>query len=221
MKSTKRLVYNLKRNSGTIAAVLAVAGVCYTAYRGVKDGMKLERADISSKPTAEKVATVLSECYPTIISAAVTSALILASDKKHRKIEAGLAATVASAVKTHNETNIPEGIPNNEKIMFCESVSGQCFESTFEDVLDAEYNLNRLFILRGYASIGDFWNLLEIKTGKDPDKLGWEAYIGEVHYGYQWVDFQHRKKEINGKTYYEINYPFPPTDDYLDDNVDY
>lgn len=221
MNSTKRFIYNLKQNSGTITALLAVVGVCCTAYRGVKDGVKLGKVDLSTKTTPEKAAIVLSKCYPTIVSAAVTSALVLASDKRHRKIEAGLAGVVASAVKARNENNIPVDIHKDEKIMFRESISEQCFESTFEDVLDAEYNLNRLFVLRGYASIGDFWDLLGIRTGEDPDKIGWEAYIGEVHYGYQWVDFYHKKIEIDGKIYYEINYPFPPTDDYLDDDVDY
>lgn len=221
----------MKRNSGTITAVLAIAGVCYTAYRGIKDGMKLDdtiKSDkaFQMKSKSEKATTVLSNCYPTIISAVVTSALILTSDQKHRRVEAGLAGVAASAIHGINESNIKQDIPDitkneyGEKVTFYEPFSKQFFESTFADVFDAEYELNRLFILRGDVTMKDFLAMLDISQINNADRFGWGDYIGEVKYGYKWVDFVHRKKEENGKTYYEINYPFYPSEDYLGDDED-
>ena len=219
----RKIICRVKRNAGTITAVLAIAGVVYTAYRGIKDGMKLDDTikndkAFQMKSTSEKVTTVLSTCYPTIISAVVTSALILTSDQKHRKVEAGLAGVAASAVRGINENKIQQDVPEDEygkKVTFYEPFSKQYFESTFADVFDAEYELNRLFILRGDATMKDFLTLLDISQVENSDRVGWGEYIGEVKYGYGWIDFTHPKKEENGKIYYEIHYPFAPTDDYL------
>ena len=219
----KKFIHRVKRNAGTITAILAIAGVCYTAYRGIKDGMKLDNTikndkTFQTKSTSKKAVTVLTNCYPTIISVAVTSALILMSDHKHRKVEAGLAGVAASAVRNINESNAQQDISNtecSEKVTFYEPFSKQYFESTFVDVFDAEYELNRLFILRGDATMKDFLTMLDISQVENSDRVGWGEYIGEVKYGYRWIDFTHPKKEENGKIYYEIHYPFAPTDDYL------
>lgn len=61
----RKIIHRMKRNAGTITAVLAIAGVCYTAYRGIKDGMKLNNViktdeTFENKTTPEKVTTVLS-----------------------------------------------------------------------------------------------------------------------------------------------------------------
>lgn len=217
----RKMIHRVKRNSGTIAAVLAVVGVCYTAYRGIKDGMKLDSMDIQMKPTSEKVATVLKNCYPTIISAAVTSALIIVSDCKHRKVEAGLAGVAASAIHNINKNNIERDITdkpaNTDKVLFYETFSKQFFESTFTGVSDAEYELNRLFVLRGDATMKDFLDMLGIPSVPSADKYGWGEYIGEVKYGYRWVDFVHATKKDGDRTYYAICYPFEPTRDYLGD----
>lgn len=225
----RKIIHRMKRNAGTITAVLAIAGVCYTAYRGIKDGMKLNNAiktdgTFKNKTTSEKVTTVLSNCYPTIISAVVTSALILTSDQKHRKVEAGLAGVAASAIHGINESNVRQDVPDitkneyGEKVTFYEPFSKQFFESTFADVFDAEYELNRLFILRGDVTMKDFLTMLDISQIKNADRFGWGDYIGEVKYGYKWIDFVHQKKEENGKKYYTINYPFQPSEDYLGDD---
>lgn len=217
----RKMIHRVKRNSGTIAAVLAVVGVCYTAYRGIKDGMKLDSMDIQMKPTSEKVATVLKNCYPTIISAVATSALIIASDCRHRKLEASLAGVAASAAHNINKNNINRDIPdkpaNTDKVLFYESFSKQFFESTFADVSDAEYELNRLFILKGDATMKDFLDMLDIPSVPSADRYGWGEYIGEVKYGYRWVDFVHTMKKDEDRTYYAICYPFEPTRDYLGD----
>lgn len=224
----RKFIHRVKRNAGTITAILAIVGVCYTAYRGIKDGMKLDDTikndkAFQMKSTSEKATTVLSTCYPTIISAAVTSALILTSDQKHRKVEAGLAGVAASAVRGINENKIQQDVLESEygkKVTFYEPFSKQFFESTFADVSNAEYELNRLFILRGDATMEDFLTILGISQVKNANQYGWGDYIGEVKYGYKWVDFNHRKKEENGKVYYEINYPFYPSEDYLGDEDD-
>lgn len=217
----RKIIHRIKRNSGTIAAVFAIFGVCYTAYRGIKDGTKLDATEFQTKSTSEKATTILKNCYPTIISAAVTSALIIVSDCKHRKVEAGLAGVAASAIHNINKNNIERDITdkpaNTDKVLFYETFSKQFFESTFAGISDAEYELNRLFVLRGDATMKDFLDMLGIPSVPSADKYGWGEYIGEVKYGYRWVDFVHTMKKDEDRTYYAICYPFEPTRDYLGD----
>lgn len=218
----RKIIHRIKRNSGTIAAVFAIFGVCYTAYRGIKDGTKLDTTEFQAQSTSEKAKIILKNCYPTIISAVATSALIIASDCRHRKLEASLAGVAASAAHNINKNNINRDIPdkpaNTDKVLFYESFSKQFFESTFADVSDAEYELNRLFILKGDATMKDFLDMLGIPSVPSADKYGWGEYIGEVKYGYRWVDFVHAMKKDGDRTYYAIYYPFDPTRDYLGDD---
>lgn len=67
-------------------------------------------------------------------------------------------------------------------------------ESTMEQVKEAEYLLNRLFILRGYATMNDFLELLNVSKIRGGDDAGWDAESGECWYGYRWIDFTHRHR---------------------------
>lgn len=58
--------------------------------------------------------------------------------------------------------------------------------------MQAEYHLNRNFILRGYVSVNDFLDFLKLEHTASGDKDGWEEFAGEAFYGYRWVDFEHR-----------------------------
>ena len=68
----------------------------------------------------------------------------------------------------------------------------QFFERTMEQVLKAEYELNRYFILKGQATFNEFLTILDLPPVEDGDAIGWDEYIGEVDYGYRWIDFSHR-----------------------------
>lgn len=58
--------------------------------------------------------------------------------------------------------------------------------------MQAEYHLNRNFILRGYVSVNDFLDFLKLEHTASGDEDGWEEFAGEAFYGYRWVDFEHR-----------------------------
>ena len=85
---------------------------------------------------------------------------------------------------------------------------GPFFERTMDEVIKAEYELNRLFILRGYATYNDFLHLLHLPDIPDGDKLGWEVGVGEEIYGYQWIDFDHRRFASGDILVCSIDMPF-------------
>lgn len=85
------------------------------------------------------------------------------------------------------------------------------FERTMVQVKDAEYEINRLFILRGNATFNEFLKLLDLEPVKDGDLYGWEEFLGEEFYGYRWIDFNHRHYDTeDGLTVCAIDMPFEP-----------
>ena len=101
-------------------------------------------------------------------------------------------------------------------VWFIDSYLGMVFKSTTEQVQRAEYELNRIFILRGYASLHDFYTYLGISETSLARMFGWSFDIG-ADSGYEWVDFKHEKKILNdrGREAYLITYPFEPVINYI------
>ena len=126
-----------------------------------------------------------------------------------------------SDIKIRNEIS-KDKYPMEEPVtLFYDQFSKRYFESTPEDVLAAEYHFNRNFILRGYASVNEFYEFLGIEPLEDVCDVGWSIEAGWQYYGYQWIDFAHDLliREEDGRKYYVIAMPFPPTADYMFDFI--
>lgn len=95
------------------------------------------------------------------------------------------------------------------------------FERTMEEVKAAEYDINRNFILKGRVTLNEFLAFLGLEGVKDGDELGWDNFVGEAKYGYQWIDFWHRHYYTDdGLLVCSIETPFMPHrfDELDDDN---
>lgn len=189
----------------------------------------------------EETVTV-AKCYaPAAACGAVTIACIIGSNVLSRKQQASLIAAytmlnqsyhrykeeakklygenadkeiLAEAAK-ENSDNIPPWI-DKTKQLFYEEITDEYFESTIEDVMAAEYHLNRNFVLRGYADFNEFLKFLGIPERDGAEEIGWSMDIGFDFYGYSWVDFKHDTVQIDdGLECTIISYPFMPTADYL------
>lgn len=102
---------------------------------------------------------------------------------------------------------------DSEPQVFYDEHSGRYFESTIEQVLTAEYHLNRNYILRGYSYLNEFYEFLGIEETDYGSVLGWAPNDD----GMYWIDFNHRKLESDeGKDIYIIEMPFEPTYDFLE-----
>lgn len=110
-------------------------------------------------------------------------------------------------------------IPSDGEFLFYDENSKRFFTDTLLHVHDTEYALNRNFTLRGYCELNEFYELLdhaEMPPTEEGSTVGWNSYIGEISYGYTWVDFEHHEKELeDGTNYISIHTPFPPTADAL------
>lgn len=97
---------------------------------------------------------------------------------------------------------------------FYEPISDRYFDTTLSNVLQAEYHLNRNYILGGCVSVNEFYAFLGLEDTDDGDDIGW----GCIDYdGIYWIDFNHSKKMINGEPVVIIQSEFPPTKTFRED----
>ncbi len=117
-----------------------------------------------------------------------------------------------------------------EKLVFFEEHRNEFFERSMEEVLNAEYYINRNLALRGYVSLNEFYAFLGLDPISSGDVLGWDLNSGSAYFGYNWIDFGHKKYVLDdGLEYYLIEFPFPPhpeeseyeQDLYFDCNAEY
>lgn len=86
---------------------------------------------------------------------------------------------------------------DDNKQLFFDYYSLRYFESTMENVLKAEYELNRHLIKYGFASLGEFYELLGIEATPASHQVGWSIEAGGMFYGYSWIDFEHDTCEVD------------------------
>ena len=79
----------------------------------------------------------------------------------------------------------------SEPVLFFEEYSGRYFESTIEQVITAEYHLNRNFVLRGYTVLNELFEFLGLEPTDYGSEIGW-AVEDELY----WIDFNHRKTTL-------------------------
>ena len=117
-------------------------------------------------------------------------------------------------------------LSENDKKLFYLYDADLYFTATPFEVLFSCYELNRLFVLRGYASLNDFIDILKKYT--EDEKLepieaygysiGWSQEAGSTTYGYAFIDFRiSHDVDIDENLRCDIIYfPFAPTADYLE-----
>lgn len=103
--------------------------------------------------------------------------------------------------------------PEDGKRLFYDEFSGQYFERTMVEVMDAEYHLNREFILEGSVKLNDFYELLGLPRTDLGNVVGWDGESGIAFYGYQWIDFEHQLVTMDdGLECYILHMEFAPHD---------
>ncbi|MCC8151384.1 MAG: DUF6353 family protein [Lachnospiraceae bacterium] len=230
----------LKRHSPTILSVIAVAGVVVTVVtsaRATVKALELIDDDMSEK---EKILTA-APCYILPISFGVaTIACILGANALNKRQQASLISAYAMLDKTfrqyrktlvdlHGEEADQEVIEAmavrgccdyhqigvdtpDQKLLWYDEYSGETFEAYEREIMDAEYHLNRNFVMRGYSPLNEFYQFIGLPPTDYGVEVGWS-----MTYGYSWIDFEHRKitQDDGGRDIYVIDFVFAPDDDYL------
>lgn len=164
------------------------------------------------------VVAALPAYIPAIVTGVSTIACIFGANILNKRAQASLASAYALLNSSYNDyraktvelygdeadDKIKEGVAkdkyagdrklkDSDKQLFYDDYSGRYFESTIEDVLQAEYNLNRKMALSGEAFLNDFYNELGLSETEYGNYLGWSAgQLKEMHWNPR-VEFGHSK----------------------------
>lgn len=102
--------------------------------------------------------------------------------------------------------------PSGGKHLFFDEFSGEYFERTMLEVLDAEYQMNRTFVLEGRVKLNDFYEFLGLPKTKLGETVGWDIEDGISFYGYQWIEFDHELVTMDdGLECYILHIPYQPS----------
>lgn len=98
-------------------------------------------------------------------------------------------------------------------VLFYEEYSNRYFEAPIEQVINAEYHLNRNYILRGYCYLNELYEFLGLEPTDYGSVLGWTPRDE----GEYWIEFNHRKVVLDdGLECYILELPFEPEYDFLE-----
>ena len=93
----------------------------------------------------------------------------------------------------YDETDVSR---EDEKQLFYDYFSERYFESTMEEVMQAEYDLNRTLHTRDYAYLNDYYDMIGLEQIPSGWNLGWSIGAALSHYRKTWIDFSHEKVEM-------------------------
>lgn len=225
---------------GVAITAISAAKATPKAIELLEDADSIKDGDLTIK---EKV-IVAGRCYvPTVIFGVSTAACILGNYYLTKEQQAALTSAYillensyndyrdkvkelygeetdqeirASIVKDkYDEEFSDEDRRYGEIQLYFDEFSNRFFEARPLEVQWAQYELNRLFILQGYAMLNDYYRLLGIPEIPSGYEVGWEGYVGETTYGYSWIDFTEESLPMDdGIECIAISMPFPPTPDY-------
>ena len=100
---------------------------------------------------------------------------------------------------------------SSKPVLWYDEYSKRFFTASLEQVLMAEYHLNRNYILRGEAVINELYEFL----GLEPTDWGTEAGWAPMDEGMFWIEFNHIPAKLdNGSVFYIIEMPFEPALNY-------
>lgn len=101
---------------------------------------------------------------------------------------------------------------NKDERLFFDYFSDRYFQSTMENVQQAEYELNRMYATTGQVSLNDFYKLLGIEETSEGVVLGWDVNIGAQVDAEIWIDFDHELTTLDdGLECYILTIPTSPT----------
>ena len=231
----------VQKNSSTILTCIGAAGVIATAVLTGRATIKAVRIVDESETHSKKeiVKTVWKEYIPAAGIGITTIACIFGANTLNKRQQAALMSAYALLDQTYKEykskvkdvlgeeaeqkvedaiaeEKVSDICPADGKLLFYEPNYGQGFERTMLEVQDAEYRLNQKFAVEGEASLNDFFELLGLNKTDTGDMIGWSQEMAWDNYNYQWIEFEHEpKKTEDGREYYQINMPIPPTFGYF------
>lgn len=215
----------IKRNGSTILTVAGGLGAITTTVMAVKATPKalktIEAVEEvkGEKLTKTEIIKVAGPAYiPTVLMGMGTLACIFGANALNKRQQASLVSAyglMSSSYKEYKKkvvdlygkevddkirTEMAKEHFEKEKVadgkqLFYDDFSERYFESTLEDVLRAEANLNKQIAVATGAYLNEFYEFLGIDKIPAGNELGWCNGLLESMYWTNWVDFDHTEFE--------------------------
>lgn len=192
--------------------------------------------------TKEKVLIAGKEYIPTALICATTISCIFGANILNKKSQASLASAYAlvnesyqnyrkSLIELYGEEADIEVRDNmvlartheafhelnlntpDQMCMFVEEYTGQWKYAYEREIMDAEYHINRNYVLRGYMTLDEYLEIFGFDPVEGSDIIGWSTSDSEMY----WIDFYHRTVEQDGKEIQVISTTLSPTKEALED----
>ena len=97
-----------------------------------------------------------------------------------------------------------------EPVLFYDVWSKRYFEATIEQVITAEYHINRNLVLRGYVILNELYEFIGLDTTDYGFEVGWT-----VNDSFYWIDFNHHKAVLDdGLECFIIDTPWGPSGEF-------
>lgn len=229
-----------KKHGSLILSFTAGASTVYAVVSAVQATPKaLEKIEEENAQSKSEIVRAAWGCYiPTTAAVGVSLTCIFGAhilNQKQQKALVGAYLLLEQSYKDYRQKAVElygDEIDNNIKTevakekftadevlktesggdeLFFDEYSGRYFNSTVENVILAEYQFNRNFVLRGSASLNEFYKFLGILGISGGELLGWSIDECESFYGYSWIDFDHMFSVTeDGLECYIISLRFPP-----------
>ena len=122
--------------------------------------------------------------------------------KKRKIMPCDAEKMVFTAESFMTTTSLDLPVPERS-IIFYEPFSGTYFRSTYGRVLQAEYTLNRNFVLGEVITLNDWYSYLGLPRRAGGDDYCWDNCRGGCD-GVYWIDFNHIVQETEDGEYYII-----------------
>lgn len=206
----------------TCVGAAGVVGTTVLAVKATPKAMRLleEAKEEKGEPlTKAEVVMVAGPAYiPTIAAGVSTIACIFGANILNKRQQAALMSAYALinssykdyrnkveelygegadqkireelAKDKYEETDISV---SDDKQLFYDMFSERYFESTAEEVLMAQYEINRKLMTWGGATLNEFYELLGVPTTDYGNFLGWSIGTLMETYWESWLDFNHEK----------------------------
>lgn len=112
-----------------------------------------------------------------------------------------------------NSNNLYVDEQRGDTRLFYDEYGKRFFETTLEQVISAEYHLNRNYTMRGYTVLNEFYEFLGLEPTDFGGEVGW--VINDE--GTFWIEFNHRQTVVNGRDCIVIDMPFAPDLDWAEE----
>lgn len=228
----------------TYAGGVGVVVTTITAVKATPKALSLlEEAKIEKGEdltSIEKIKIAGPKYIPTILLGAGTLACIFGANVLNKRKQASLISAYTLLETSFNEyknktlklygkeadRNIRNEIAKDHyeetdieikdnKQLFYDEFSQRYFEATLEDVLRAEYALNRMVSTEYGVFLNDFYSLLGIPEVEYGNYIGWKDCQLVEYTWYSWLDFEHTKVVMDdGLECTIITFGFEPTFDF-------